>query len=295
MTDLADECGLAMNRYAVRASVWCASMAKSPPEPVILLVRDMVYDGKFFEYMMEHTEVVRDLISSLGRNDSKYLDIVLALFDKEYCRRFPRLITQRADGALMETLWLKCIDFVTRPMPDDHRRLHLLAAHTLAHACPLIQSSWRTSIFALSAWIVGEIKSHQKHQGVDYVRLVTLLLRLIEYTPHQDTLDLCLQSNLFVSLNAWRTKDLGGAYKHMVIQTPQSSIFSQSWIPRLTTLVTTQFYYNLRRLATTLCPLNLPVLQLLAITDVALPNTEPMHRKWRVLAHIKHFRPSSNQ
>lgn len=290
MTDSAIDFVVVNEKHVSRALAWRAGMAMSPPEPRMDILSDMAFEEDFHEYMLAYTDVVRDVISVLPRDNANYLKFAFTLFDDEYIGRYARVAAQSSDRALLEALWLKCVDFVANPTKDDHSTLRSTALTMLICLCPRIETSWTQSVLELIDAFISTIKPPTTYMARDIVLVAGLLLGLIEHARHIDVRERCLRANMFVSLEMWLPAHVMRVHANLPDQ--MIRFCGAPWEPRLATLVTTQFYYNLRCLATALRPLELPVLQQLTIADAALPNTEPMHRKWRLLANIKHFRPS---
>lgn len=260
----------------VDARLWCDGMLKQPPQPHMLALEKMLTCKLAFEYMVEHTDVLRDLVSLLPSTERIVMHVIMSLLSDISSNAYMRIAAQLSDHGLLNTLWSKCVD----AMPSDVFRSTWIEERVVLELLKRVDDSWQPPVHRLLATAIGVLKSH-RNMPYTFTYYLNIVLEVLKHTKHADVLDICLEADLFTFLHVCATD-----------QASASAAFDASTFTWLPPFIKHQFYYNMRCLAIALHQLDLPVLQLLAVIDATLPNTEPMHAKWRVLAHTKHFRPA---
>lgn len=270
------------------AERWRAGMAQDPPNPPMEILHSTIHMNQWFPQMIGHTDIFRDLVG-MCRSDHaddgwaiRYLLVKLLKFT-DFDSQYPRLTAQKTDYALLTKLWIACTETLVQHVPCDSNTTQIIM-----HLCPYISADWEPSLLLLAGRLadalVASVSVHggkQKNVDRSLHTMTTLLGVLLEHTKLPDARRLCFEKGVFDAVAkycAWP----GFGVMRMRYQ----------WLTEYAPLFKSQFYYNLQQLATALRHLDLPVLQLLAITDAVLVNDQPMHVKWRVLAYIKHFRLS---
>lgn len=272
---------------------WCAGMAHQPPNPPMEVLHGAAHAPQYLRCMFAHTNIFSDLIDLLHLDDIidnwvvRYLLMKILQFN-DFENKYPRLTAQRADPRLLTKLWNTCTD--SHMQANEHHRRN--NAQIIMDLCPYISAEWEPSLFQLVKRLVFGLEEicvvmldRETQLDRNLHAMMVLLTTLLDNTRMPCARQLCFERRLF---------DIIGKRCGMSGWTnPLPTRFA--WLATYAPLFQGQFFYTLHQLAVALHPLDLPVLQLMTIADAVLINNAPMHSKWRVLAHIKHFQTKHSE